>query len=97
MGKAIVGLSGLVLLSLLTRNLGESGYGAYATVVVAQGLGQLPRAKKLIQAVVASIPMAVLVWWLDLHVVVLIVFGAACYFLVLRLVGGTVGMPRHGV
>ncbi|MBE9574843.1 MAG: flippase [Proteobacteria bacterium] len=69
---------------------------AYTTVVVAQGLGQLPRAKRLIQAVVASIPMAVLVWWLDLHVVVLIVFGAACYFLVLRLVGGTVGMPRHG-
>lgn len=68
----------------------------YTTVVVAQGLGQLPRANRLIQAVVASIPMAVLVWWLDLHVVLLIVFGAACYFLVLRLVGGTVGMPRHG-
>lgn len=68
---------------------------AYTTVVVAQGLGQLPRAKRLIQAAVASIPMAVLVWWLELHVLVLIVFGAACYFLVLRLVGGTVGMPRH--
>jgi len=68
---------------------------SYSTIVIARGLGQLPRAKKLIQAVVASIPMAVIVWWLDLHVVVLIGFGAACYFLVLRLVGGTVGITEH--
>ena len=68
---------------------------SYSTMVVARGLGQLPRAKRLVQAVVASIPMAVIIWWLDLHVVVLIGFGAACYFLVLRLVGGTVGMTEH--
>ncbi|HOP46404.1 MAG TPA: flippase [Desulfobacteraceae bacterium] len=67
----------------------------YTTVIIAKELGQLPRMKRVMQALVASVSMSVLVWWLDIHLFLSVAVGAGCYFLVLRLVGGTVGMPRQ--
>jgi len=64
----------------------------YTTWVVGHHLYQLPRVKKVMQAVVASIPMGLVVWWLELHVLLLIIIGAVCYLGILHLIGGTVGL-----
>ena len=64
----------------------------YTSWVVGRNLNQLPRCKRLMQAVAASIPMGLLVWWLEIHILPLIIIGAFCYFVILHLFGGTVGL-----
>jgi len=64
------------------------------TVYVRRVTGMAPGAAPFLRALVAVVPMLLVVLWLEAHVLLRVLAGAACYGMVLRLAGWLPRLPE---